>query len=99
MPSPRCGPWSSSGSDGSSPAWPAARWWRKVAEVLISRDDHVYPKPLGAIAVYMMTARMWTRSAAQYRATLILMTVNSVVFSGLELGTVLLLFTNTKSLA
>jgi ABC-2 type transport system permease protein len=56
-------------------------------------------KPLGGLRTYFLMVRMWSRSAAQYRATLILMTFNAVLLSSLDVVAVLLLFANTRSLA
>ena len=57
-----------------------------------------YAKPLGGLRTYALMVQFWTRSAAQYRATLVLMTFNAVLLSALEHAAVLLLFANTKSL-
>jgi ABC-2 type transport system permease protein len=56
-------------------------------------------RPLGGVRTYALMVRTWSRAAAQYRTTLLMLSVNAVVNSCLDLAAVLLIFANTKSLA
>lgn len=56
------------------------------------------PAPPGAVATYLWTARMWSRSAMQYRASLVLMMVNAVFTASLELLGILVVFGNVQSI-
>ena len=52
----------------------------------------------GAVATYLYTARMWGRSAMQYRASLVLVMVNSLFMGSLELFGILVVFGNVSSI-
>jgi ABC-2 type transport system permease protein len=55
-------------------------------------------EPPGAVATYLWTARMWARSALQYRASMALTMVTSMVTATLELLGILVVFGNVTSL-
>ena len=61
-------------------------------------ESRFEPTPPGAVATYMWTARMWARSAMQYRASLVLMMVNAVFIASLELLGILVVFGNVHSI-
>jgi ABC-2 type transport system permease protein len=50
------------------------------------------------VATYAFTARMWARSAMQYRASMAMVMVNSVLTASLELLGILVVFGNVTSI-
>ena len=56
-------------------------------------------RPPGTVGTYLLLVRMWARSAAQYRASLIMMMATSVVLASLELIGIFVVFGNVKALA
>lgn len=54
--------------------------------------------PPGAVATYVWTARMWGRSAMQYRASMVLTMLNSGLTASLELLGILVVFGNVHSI-
>ena len=55
-------------------------------------------EPPGPVGTYLAAMRMWSRSAMQYRASLVLMMVNATLIAFLELVALLVVFGNVRSL-